>query len=1389
MIEKPENNNNTDKAPKKHTRFWVRLSIIIAFVLLIAWVIPYFFSNFLFKDAIKSAFSKLSKQAYTLDFDNLRINIYTQKVIFYNSKIYKSDHSKTDNAFAYSADTLRFQKLSFFALQKKQALKFDRFYIGGLKLAFEKSASNDQKSELLNPLNNFLNKIDVKHFSISDAEITYKQEKDTLFIPSLSLEINNLRIDSLKDTVHNNRFHYSAVQLLLKKQQILLPDNIHLVSLNQLKLSTKEKVFELNGFHIKPLIETTHYATFSADIPRFKLTDFEFDSLLNKKVFLAKNFELTMNTLYIQLKTDSTKAASPNLKKAVNDIFAHYFERIDIQKGSIALAKTQLGIDADKKLSIKDSTTLHFNHFEFHPKESTLYSLVDGSILFQDFVFQDVKNKQNFSCDQGNISYLKKQVVFTNLEYSSALNIGLQFQLKEAKMNAIDWSKLINTDKFNAERLRLNSATITQNRVAKPKSTQEITKALNTFISPLVDVLKIDTVVFEDWNYQLRQKAVDAKNIHAQIYHFELPSSKVQAYRIFSDFTASASEFSWVSQDQNHHYLANSVAINSQKQAIHIHNIQSFPRWKSLNNEPLAKKAHYKFYSRNIELKTEKPFYQINLGQPIYLQLLSIDSLNLKQFGKTEKNASSKFTAPPLHIAKFELKTGDFAAFNDSSVISRLAQVNGIHLQGDSLEIINDTIFDLNYKHLIAFTKNGFYQNQAKGLHFKFKKIDFDSKNDAIGLYQFSAELSKTSADKTSEHRLNSELLQIKDFNIDLFLHKHLISAKELLINKPLLISKGTSNEQQKADFQHLFSAENLEQLPYLEFDRFIVRDFNWLATYTVKGVTSISTFEKANFEARNFQLSNWSFTNPDRLFFSQAIHFQIENFKQHFQDGNYLLMIKNIDFSSDLKQLNLNTLQFFTLQRENENNYNFSIEKVSFDAINFADFQRNLSLNVNSILILKPKTNLRVYGFNENSTVKNINSLDLYPIIQPYFSQVVFSSIDVRDMAIKIAVPKGLSTDTYNLGHLNLRIQDFKVDSSTKAFQDNRFFYSQNTLIHLRDYSAQIANDMYNVNFSDLRLNTQSGRMDVDSVSLSPLYSYADFAEKMKHQSDRFDIKVNKIKLSGIDFQDALFRQKYKVQRADLYQLNGEVYRDGLYPRLPDYYPPNPIQRLLKLPYFIQVDSLLLNDATFAYKEKGTHTDEPGKIFFDRMNLQVLNVSNNPDFIKYGGNTVLNANAMLMGKSQLNLDVNFPLLEQGKSFKLNAHLNQIEIEDLEPILRPLALIQAQSGTIKSVDIAVEANDDYAFGNMNMLYSNLKVEVLRKSMKKGFFSTLFANALIKTENPSYLIPRKGPIYFERRKDRSLFNYWAEISILGMKTSMGLADRRISKKVKKLQEEK
>lgn len=1388
MISNSENTDSSEKVPQKHKRFWLKFSVVFSLIVILVWLIPYLFSNILFNSAIKRAFAEATKQNYSIAFNDIKINIFTREITFLQTQIRELEKADSLNLpkINFQADTLLLHNIDFQSLRKNRNLFFENINVNQLKLEIQEQGDKLKSINSNLPLNKFIKTLAISNFSLGKAELKYSNGNDSIYIPDLNLNIIQFHLDSLTDTVKSNRIHYQDIAFILKNQKLQLPDNTHSLSWEYLKLSTIEKCLELDNFKVKPYISGNKKNNYAIDIPKFRLEKFELDSLIKSKKLLAQHLTLDISRINGYFKDQAKASKEFSFKSQLNSFFNDNFNEISIDTSQITLHSGQINLPNNRVLTIAAKSNLLLNHFQFDPKDKTKYSLRDGSLVLEKVALSNNSNKQKLRFSKGDIHYKKQNINVYGIVFISDSSENKKLRLRELSLTKINWKKYLNGDKLLADKLFLKNGDYNQRYASNSRRSINNIEAIDSLIRPYFNLLKIKAIRFEDWNYSLASKAILAKNINLNINDFQLPSDSSLAFRAFDDFDSKINRLSWVSKDQKHHYLANGLESNSRNQDISIRKIQSFPRWKTLKNESLEDHTRFKLFSKNIQLKTTKAFNQIDLKDTLSFSKLSIDSLSLKQFGKSINDTKRGVKLPPIQISTFELRKASFAAYNDSSILSRLAQVNGIHLQGDSLEIYSDSLLLIHYKRLIAISKNGFYQNTEQGLSFNFKEIDFDSKDDAMGMHQVNAELATDKNGKSTHHKLKSKLVEIQGFDHNLFLQRHLISAKSFKINSPTLISKSQTKEKEQASFRKLFSPENLQNLPYLEFDRFIVRGFTWLATYTVKGITNITTFEKANFEAIDFRLSKRSFTNPDRLFFSQSINFHIGNFKQHLRNGNFLLLVADIDFSSLEKQMDFSRIEFYTLQKPGRNNYNFTIDKVSFNEINFADFQRNYSLSIENILVSKPKTNLQLYGFEENSKIKNLNTFDLYPSIEPYFSQITLNRIDIRDMNLKLKIPKGESTNTYNLGRINLQMNNFKLDSTSKAFQNDQFFYTQNTLVHLRDYTAQIEDNLYQAKFKDLRLSTRDGIILIDSFQLKPQYNYYNFAKRVGVQTDRFDIEINKVKLSGIDFQDAIFRQKYKVGKAEINQLKGEAYRDGLYPRIPDYQPPNPLQRLLALPYFIQVDSIDLNNAYFAYKEKGRNTEVPGLIFFKNLNVQILNVSNNPDFIKFGGNAVINAQALLMGTSKLDLTAHFPLLEQGKSFKLNATLEQIKMDDLEPILRPLALIRARSGIIESVDLSVEANDDYAFGKMFMLYSDMKVDVLKKSMKKGFFSSLFANALIRTGNTNTLIPRKGPIYFERNKERSLFNYWAEISILGMKTSMGLADRRTAKKVKKLQ---
>ncbi len=1379
MKDRPENTSLLEQVPPKKQRFWSRFSVAFFSLLLLLWLIPYLFSNFLFNNLIKRTFSEITQQEYTLDFSDIKINIFTRKITFFSTKITPAD-SLSKQAIRFESDTLTLHNINLNSFRKEHVLQFEDLFIHSLRLQVNNPEGKPNQFNL--PQSNYFKSFRLGKLTIVQANISYKQKKDSLVLPNLSIQLQHIDFDSLTDTVKRNRYHFSLLHFSLKNQYFVFPDKRQSLFFKNLDLSTQNKTFIIDSLKIKALIKRK--TTTNAYITKLSLTNFDFDSLLYQKNLIVGNLKLVMN--YVHIHQRIKNKVKTNFKNELNAFIQTNFTKIRIDSAWLSVKQSVYTNAENQRLSLSGFNNLRLLGFKFNPRQKTKYSLSNGHIQFSNFRSYNSRTKQNFRIKRSDLDYQSKELRLAGIAFNSDSVPNLSLRLEEAKLQQTDWIQWLNRDKIIGKSLSLNHGNIRQIFPNKNQIDIHNLNQIDSLLSHSFQSIHIEAIHFNHWNYTLASKGIEAKDIKITLRQFAIPIDSNAGFKLFSNFEAKAQHISWVSEDQCQHYLVKNLSTNSKTRSIQLSTLQCFPRWKSLRNQELKKGSRFKLFGKQIQIKTTTPFYLIHPKETIKLRQLSVDSVHLELFGKNQEDDAKRIEFPPLFMNKFSLRKGNFTAYQDSTINSRLSQIDGIHLEADSLSLSSDTSLQIDYAKLLAFSKKGFYQNKAKGLSFNFQKTDYNSKDENMAFHQLKASLTTKSKDKNSTQNLSAILLQIKGFNHNLYLRSHLITAKEFKLTNPKIISKSSSRTKQTQNLKQLFSVESLQALPYLKFDHFIVSGLTWIDTYKVVDNTSRFSFDRANFEATDFQLSYHSFKDSSRVLFSESINFKINNFRQNLKNGKFLLFVNRINFSSAKNNILFNKIQFYTLQETNQNNYNFNIQQIVIDKINFAELQQNFGLYVQSILISNPRAKMKFYGFKENALLTNLNTLDLFPTIQPYLNQVFFHRIDIRDMDFYLEKPQGKGTNVYKLNNIDLLAQDFHVDKFSKAFKDNRFFYTKNTLFHLGNYTASIANEFYRLNFSNLQLSTLDGSITIDSLQLKPQYDYADFARRVKYQTDRFDVDINKLKCSGIDFQDVLFRQKYIANRIDIEKLKGEIYRDGLYPRKSNFYPENPIQRLLNLPYFIQVDSLFLKNSEFHYKEKGTHMEEPGHIFFSQLDVQLFNISNNPDFIKYGGNTIFHSQSLLMGKSNLNVNANFPLVNKGKTFHLDAHLDKIKMDDLEPIFKPLALIKARSGIIKSVDLSVDGNDDYAYGSMLMLYYDMKIDVLNKSMKKGFFGSLFANALVKTENISSVFPRRGPIYFERNKTRSIFNYWAEISILGMKTSMGLADRRIAKKVKKLE---
>jgi hypothetical protein len=72
--------------------------------------------------------------------------------------------------------------------------------------------------------------------------------------------------------------------------------------------------------------------------------------------------------------------------------------------------------------------------------------------------------------------------------------------------------------------------------------------------------------------------------------------------------------------------------------------------------------------------------------------------------------------------------------------------------------------------------------------------------------------------------------------------------------------------------------------------------------------------------------------------------------------------------------------------------------------------------------------------------------------------------------------------------------------------------------------------------------------------------------------------------------------------------------------------------------------------------------------------------------------------------------------------FTLDARLGSINTSSLNPLLKPMALAEMDKGNINRLVYHLDATNTYARGNLDFLYENLSLKLLKKDDEKKFIN-------------------------------------------------------------------
>lgn len=317
---------------------------------------------------------------------------------------------------------------------------------------------------------------------------------------------------------------------------------------------------------------------------------------------------------------------------------------------------------------------------------------------------------------------------------------------------------------------------------------------------------------------------------------------------------------------------------------------------------------------------------------------------------------------------------------------------------------------------------------------------------------------------------------------------------------------------------------------------------------------------------------------------------------------------------------------------------------------------------------------------------------------------------------------------------------------------------------------SVQLSSKLYITKVSSVQLNSATGELVLDSISLTPKYGRYAFARKVGRQTDRFTLRIPKIAVAGLMFNpisDSTVVSSIHITSARLH-----AFRDKRFPFIKHHNVPLPVAMIRKFPFALQVDSVKITDAKIVYEEfpeKGFHT---GQVEFDDLNATLTHL-NNRDSSEQGKATLI-ASAKLMGKGLITSTFTLPYGKQ-QSYRAEGHIRNLPLPALNRALENMAFVNIESGRLNDLYFNFNYDDIHSHGSIVVNYENLKISGFTKekdSHASGFKSWII-NLFIKNDKDKTMsrAKRSGIIDFERDRRKAIFNLWWKSLLSGLKSSV------------------
>jgi len=544
------------------------------------------------------------------------------------------------------------------------------------------------------------------------------------------------------------------------------------------------------------------------------------------------------------------------------------------------------------------------------------------------------------------------------------------------------------------------------------------------------------------------------------------------------------------------------------------------------------------------------------------------------------------------------------------------------------------------------------------------------------------------------------------------------------------------------------------------------------------------------NLSVHDFYVDSSSVMAQKNLLFATAITFSADSIQNNAPEKGKQFFAIDIQGSTAEKYLTIGNIELDadTCNSDSQPSH-ILLGAVSLEGVDFYKLVTKKKIDLQKLEFTQPDLIINRPPLSENIESETSQHFNFYEYFADHLHEIKAKDVIINHAKLDIRDTDTANSNTYLFEQVDLKIKNILIDSSNRIFE-NKFLYSDDLSFSVRNYTETTPDSLYSFGAEHIFFSSNNATLIVDSGFLSPNYNDSVFFARVGVQTDKFDFAFDRLNMRNLRLVDLITDNTFWMDKLELDGLHGSDFRNKIYPKPKNHHPKMPATALRSLNFDLLIDSLVVQNSQFTYREYLPPALKPGEIWFTDINISGKNITNNSEKIEMDSLMSFDVNAKIMGEGDLSLTFNFDIENNNNNWEAVGKLKYFDLTHLNPMLENAAFVKVTKGYNDFLKFKISANRQLATGNMTFGYEKLHIRLIDKKtlLTSGIdesIASFIANTfVVRRNNPRFPFrTRQGEIFFRRDSTKSYFNYFTKATLSGINSTIrgGNEERREQRK--------